>query len=278
MKALLFDIGGTNMRLGVSNNGRLGKPSLVAVPRRYHDGIAMIARAARAASARVIIGGLPGPLDYGHTKLLQSTQLPTWAGRSFQRDLRRMINASMILENDSALVALGEAVYGAGRGAAIMAYIGIGTGIGGARIVNGHIDANDKGFEPGHHILDWQKRHHRHPSPHPGDWESFISGGAVHLQTGQHSEQVREQRFWRKLEKLVAVGLVNVAMFWSPEVIVLGGSLMKRLSLAGVRKSFRGRQRIFQHPPILRRAMLGDFGGLYGGLRLLRLRRKNPLR
>ena len=206
----------------------------------------MIAQAARAASARVIVGGLPGPLDEGRTKLLQSTHLPHWAGRTFQRDLERLSKASVTLENDSALAALGEAVFGAGRSAAIVAYIGIGTGVGGARIVHGHIDANASGFEPGHHIIDWQKRHHRHPSPHPGDWESFVSGSAVLLLTGRTSERVRGKHFWKNLEKLVAVGLVNVSMFWSPEVIVLGGSLMKRLTLVGVQKAFRVRQRIFR--------------------------------
>src|SRR4030066_415253 len=47
-----------------------------------------------------------------------------------------------------------EKVKGAGKGFNIVAFLTIGTGVGGARIVGGKPDANVFGFEPGHQIID----------------------------------------------------------------------------------------------------------------------------
>ena len=43
---------------------------------------------------------------------------------------------------------------GAGKGEEIVAYIKVSTGIGGVRIVDGKIDRNILGFEPGYQIID----------------------------------------------------------------------------------------------------------------------------
>lgn len=272
MTTLVFDIGGTNIRQAVVENQRLSKPVSHLVPRAYHRMIAQVATMARQHQARLIVGGVPGPLNATHTKLAQSTHLPHWAGRNFKGDLERASGARVILENDCVIGALGEAIHGAGRGARIMAYIAFGTGIGGARIVDGRVDANAMGFEPGHHIIDWNIWRHRHPSAHPGDWESFVSGSGILIATGKRSEQVTNAAVWRQVEQRAAIGLINVAMFWSPDVIILGGSLMKKMSLNRIRKLFRKQIHVFPQPPVLKRARLGDYSGLYGAMALLKNR------
>lgn len=270
MTTLVFDIGGTNIRLGVTQGKKLTAIVHQPVPKRYDRAVALIAQMAKSLRATKIIGGLPGPMDPAHTKLIQSTNLPGWVGQPFARDLQRSSRTKVRLENDAALGALGEAVYGAGRPAKIVAYIGFGTGIGGARIVDRQIDANAKGFEPGHHIVDWHTTHHRHRSPHPGDWESFVSGTGIFVATGKKSEFVTSKKVWRQAEQQAATGLVNVAVFWSPDVIVLGGSLMKKMSMTNIEREYRKKMRIFPNPPKLKKAQLGDFSGLYGALALSR--------
>lgn len=268
MKTLVFDIGGTNLRYAISP-GRF-KPVLITVPKEYSHAVKMIAAEARRHHVKMIVGGLPGPMDAGKTKLIQSTNLPGWVDHNFKKDLARFSGAKVRLENDSALVGLGESVYGSGRGRRIAAYIGIGTGLGGVRIVDGQVDANAHGFEPGHHFMDINITSHRHPSPHPGDWESLISGSGVFYQTGKRSETITDRKFWRQMEKRMALGLINVSMFWSPDMIVLGGSLMKKMTIVGIEKNFKQHMKIFPKPIPIRRAKLGDFGGLYGALALAR--------
>ncbi len=268
MKILVFDIGGTNIRYAVADGQTLGQYTLQPVSKNYRQTISLIAGLARAHRPACIVGGVAGTFNTAHTKLVQSTHLPLWVGRPCVRDLERAGGAKVVLENDCALAALGEAVSGAGRGARIVGYIGFGTGIGGARIVDQRIDANAKGFEPGHHIIDWHVKKHRHPSPHPGDWESFVSGTGIFFATGQKTEHITSAKIWRQAEERAAIGLINVAMFWSPDVIILGGSLMKKMSLTQINVSYRKRMRIFPQPPILKRAKLGDFSGLYGAVAL----------
>ena len=268
MKILVFDIGGTNIRLAISAGRTIKQVIIRPVPRGYRPAIQLIAKIASRHHVSLIVGGLPGPLDPRHTKLIQSTHLPHWAGKNFARDLRERTGVKVMLENDSALAALGEAVNGAGRTFKIVAYIGFGTGIGGARIVNKKIDANAEGFEPGHHIIDWQVRTRQRPFPHPGAWESYVSGSGLLSITGRKSETITDKKIWRLAEERAAIGLVNVAVFWSPDVVVLGGSLMKKMSIAVIKRKFRRRLRVFPHPPALKQSKLGDYAGLYGALAL----------
>lgn len=272
----VFDAGGTNLRVAVSRNGTtLQRTRIVPIPKRFSDGLALLWRTARELSGsrnRItkVAGGFAGPLDRQKTRMLQSTHLPDYARKPLLRDISRLFHAPVQLENDSALVALGEAVAGAGKGQYIVAYVGIGTGIGGARIVGGRIDENAHGFEPGHHIIEFRIERHRHPSPHPGDWESFVSGSAMAITHGRAAHELHVRQAWRHAARLVGVGLINVSMFWSPDIIVLGGSLMKRLRMSDITRAFRARLKIFPAAPRVRRAQLGDEAGLVGALALLR--------
>ncbi len=274
---LLFDLGGTNIRVAVSRGKTLQRPVIAPAPRSYEGVLRVLCGEARRLSAgrslTGISGGLAGTLDRGKTRLIQSTHLPYFVGKPFRRDLSRMLHAPFLLENDSALVALGEAQYGAGRGYSIVAYVGFGTGIGGARICDGRIDRNAFGFEPGHHFIDVTVRRHGHPSPHPGDWESFVSGSGVEYHYGTPAPRLKKARAWHELSRMAALGLINVSVFWSPDVLVVGGSLMKRLPVAEIKKDYRRFLKIFpQHPQIVK-ARLGDFGGLYGALALSQQKR-----
>jgi predicted NBD/HSP70 family sugar kinase len=270
----VFDAGGTNIRFGASHNGRtLLRTTLLPVPKSYKAALSTFQDAAKemCGEKRItrICGGVAGPLHPKKTHLMQSTHLPTWARQPLKHDLERIFRCPVCLENDCALVALGEATQRAMKRYSIVAYIGIGTGIGGARIVDGMIDSHVVGFEPGHHIMHLSATTRAHPSPHAGDWETLVSGSAIFARYGVQAHAITKQAVWKEMASLVAVGLVNVTMFWSPEVMILGGSLMKRLPLALIRREYAARQKVVPLLPAIRRARLGDFGGLIGALRLL---------
>ena len=57
-------------------------------------------------------------------------------------------------------------------------------------------------------------------------------------------------------------------MFWSPEVIVLGGALMleRRISLPELQSEFKTVSQIFPKVPALKLAQLGSDNGLLGAL------------
>ncbi|MDD5567401.1 MAG: ROK family protein [Patescibacteria group bacterium] len=274
MTYLLFDIGGTNMRLAVARQTKsLSALTIVRRPRNFATGIRLIKKlAGNLAAGRkidLVVGGMAGVLDKEHTRLLRSPHLQSWVNKPLQRELSRALEAPVCLENDADLIGLGEAVSGAGRGHSIVASIAIGTGIGGTRIVDGRIDHNVFGFEPGHHFLNIGIRKHQHISPHPGDWESLVSGSAMKTRFGRPAEKINQKAIWREMAQYVAYGLVNVSVFWSPNIIVLGGSLMKRLPLSEIRRYYKKYFKMFPTLPRIVRSKLDDRAGLYGALKLI---------
>lgn len=275
MTGLLFDIGGTNTRVSLTREGRrFVKPIIYPTPKRFDRGIAQLREAATtlAKGRRItaVVGGIAGSLHQQRGALVTSP-LRGWVGRPFRRSLQRLFQAPVTIENDSALVGLGETTRGAGRGYPIVAYITVSTGVGGVRIVNGRIDANALGFEPGHHIIDVHGPR-CYQCGHRGDLQSLIGGRVLERRFGRPPYEIRDPKIWREEARLLALGLVNVSIFWSPNVIVLGGSMFKKvgISVSQVRQFLRHYLKVLAHAPTVVRGTLGDVGGLYGALELLK--------
>ena len=178
--------------------------------------------------------------------------------------------APVFLENDAALTGLGEVWYGAAKGKKIAVFITVSTGVGGSRIVNGKIDANFFGFEPGHQILDIGACSGKICK------DSYllnrISGSAIKKRFNKKPEEISSKKIKDDLSRWLAIGLNNAIVFWSPEIIVLGGSIMNIIPLDKVRGHLRKILKIFPAPPPIKKAALGDLGGLYGALILLKQR------
>jgi len=215
-----------------------------------------------------IAGGIAGPLDGDMTKLVNSPNIPGWIKKPLKKRLEDTFGVPVFLNNDSALAGLGEAVYGAGKGEKIVAYITVSTGVGGVRIMSGRIDENAFGFEPGHHIIDI------HGGPckackNPGDLESYVSGAAMEKQFDKKPSEITDEKIWDEYARILAYGLNNIAVLWSPHVIVLGGSMIigdPSISIESVRTYFSHLVHIFPERPELKKAELKDEGGLYGAL------------
>ena len=274
---LLFDIGGTKTRLAVSRGGKnFDEPKIVATPRDFNAGILLfekiISELSGGEKIEAAAGGIAGPLDRGKTKLINSPNLSGWIDKPLKETLQKIIKAPLYLENDAAVVGLGEAVNGAGKGEEIVAYITVSTGIGGARIVDGKIDRNIFGFEPGHQIID--------PTGTlcpmcglAGHLEGHVSGVALETRYHKKPYEIDDPDVWEAEAKWLAYGLNNTIVHWSPSVVVLGGSMMTKspgISIERVRYYLEHTLSIFSELPRLAKAELGDVGGLYGALQLLK--------
>ncbi|MBC2876660.1 ROK family transcriptional regulator [Streptomyces mobaraensis] len=99
--------------------------------------------------------GVPGPID--ESGVLGSTAiLPGWAGTNPRDELATRLDVPVHVDNDANLGALGELVWGAGRGAADLAYIKVASGVGAGLVINGQIYRGPGGTagEIGHITLD----------------------------------------------------------------------------------------------------------------------------
>ena len=84
----------------------------------------------------VSFGGLVGP---NNERKYLSHHVPGWQNISLTDILSKEFNASIYIDNDANLAALGEHRFGAGRGMENLLYITVSTGVGGGLIINGQL-------------------------------------------------------------------------------------------------------------------------------------------
>ncbi len=277
MSYVLVDIGGTKTRVAVSEDLKtFAEPIKFKTPKNFTEGIEAIAKAVTDLTEEPIRGvavGMRGILSHDKSGIIRDPGgiLTNWEDESITDALKKKLKAEVYLENDTAMVGLGEAHFGAGEGHAIVAYHTVSSGVGGARIEHGEIDGYAEGFEPGHQILDIDRTllgEDIEPT-----LENLVSGSALERQTGSKPYDIpQEDAVWNQLARYLAFGLRNTIMYWSPDVIVLGGSMVvgdPRIFLDDIVKHTNEVLGDKFEAPLIVDAKLGDDGGLYGGMALL---------
>lgn len=270
---LVFDIGGTNLRVAVSSDGKtLSAIKVVPTPQDFNEGIRTLKQVSdelsRGQKIEKAAGGITGPLDKQKIMSLRPPHQPDWGQKPLKEELEQVLGVPVHLENDTALAALGEALLGTGAGSKIVAYLTISTGVGGARIVGGKIDENSLGFEPGHQIIipDGQLC----DCGGKGHLESYVSGSGIAKIYGKKAEDISDPKVWEEVTSYLAIGLNNTIVHWSPDILVLGGSVMKSISLDKVTSYLKDMLKIFPKIPEVAPAKLAHQSGLWGALQILK--------
>ena len=261
MAQVVFDIGGTNMRLAVVENGNLSHIKKMSTPEE--PSAAMEAIEAYLSEVDVnpesIAGGVPGTVRDG--KLIRLGNLPKWDGFDLADELQKVVNDSVQVLNDADLEGLGEARVGAGEGKRIVAYITVGTGVGGTHVIDGESVLHAEGIEPGQQIIDFESGR---------TLENLVGGAALFAETGKQPEE-RSREFMKERTKVLAVGLYNTIRLWSPDILVLNGGLINDedgFVFSDIETELK-ELIAHRHMPILARAKFGDEAGLYGAMTLL---------
>lgn len=266
---LVFDIGGTNARVAVSHDGKeIKEVKTIPTLPEFNEGMQSIQQAAdelrKGEKITGIAGGVAGPLDKDKSMLISSPHIPGWIQKPMKAWLQQVFNVPTYLENDTAMIGLGEAVRGIGKDSAIVAYIGIGTGVGGKRIVNGKIPDDSSNFEPGHQIIV--------PDGNPctcggkGHLETYIGGYYLEKDHKTNPAEIKDPAIWDKVAQYLSIGLNNTIVHWTPDIVVLGGSIMQSLPLENIISHLGDVQTIYPQTPPIVKASLGDYAGLYGAL------------
>lgn len=267
---IVLDIGGTKTRIAASVDlETLSEPVIFDTPRAYDEAMARIIAAIREISAGktidAIVVGKRGALAPDGKTVLRDGAFPEWVGKPLVEDIEKGTGAgNVLLVNDTTLVGLGEAVFGAGKGRRICAYITISTGTNGARIVDGRIDRARDGFEIGGQYVSMAPLQ---------SIEEMISGEAIEKRFGMPPKELgQDHPVWEELARIAAIGVHNTILHWSPDIVVLGGSMLNDvgISVDRVRVHLADVMRKFPALPEVRHSSLGDIGGLWGGLAFLR--------
>ncbi len=259
---IVCDIGGTNMRVAAVAGEALGDARKVPTPKDPAEGVAMFAALARECAGKEAIGRIAGCVagmvsDEG--VISDARTLRAWEGINIVRELSNALGASADIVNDAACAGMGEGYAGAGKGAKRLAYLTVSTGVGGALIVDGEIAA--AGGVAGIKIGD-------------EELEDLISGTAIRKRFGVDPRDLDSLEIREGLADTLAEGLRIVVEEWSPDMIVLGGSMITGVNPIPFSRAQESlyKSRGEANSPIIKKAELGDSGGLWGGIaRLKRL-------
>jgi len=272
----VFDIGGTKTRVAVSEDlKKFEMPIVYDTPESYDEGASRLIETIRELADDVSItacaGGVRGVLQHDRGGIQSDSILTDWVGKPLRERLSQELDTPVYLENDTALVGLGEAHHGAGIAEGIMAYHTVSTGVGGVRIVDGEIAPSEDGFEPGHQILDMDRSILGEDIPHT--LENLVSGTALEKRRGVKPYEIsQEDPVWNELARYLGFGLKNTILYWSPQQIVLGGSMIigdPRILLSDIQKYTAEALGEGHSMPEMVLASLEDKGGLYGAMVLL---------
>lgn len=299
---IALDVGGTKMlgavvdlkgnilrlRRRASSEGLKGLFSLV-------DELLTISRS-NGEEIKVISVGIPGVVRSSEGVVLWAPSLQ-WRDLPLKQMLEEKTGIATFVENDVNLHALGEYYFGAGKGSRNLVCIFVGTGIGAGIIIDGELykGANEAAGEIGYIIPDRRFLARRYDDF--GCLEYLAAGiGIVRIAqqavregkgmaimelAGGKLENVRvehvfaaaqagdafAQELVTEVAQYLAVAVANVAAIINPEIIVLGGGVMKSGSvLVGlIERMVEG---TVPFTPKLAISKLGEEAGLLGAVLL----------
>lgn len=218
--------------------------------------------------------GVPGLVDPTGRDVVWAPNLPGWRNLPLAERVEAALGLPARLVNDGHAGALAEAWLGAGRGARVMAYITVGTGIGGGVVIDGRIHRGATGTAGAFGWL-WAGRppatagggaprsqsDRAVPSddeplagsryPELGPLERRASGKAIAALAGSDDAGILFDRARGGHPAALALtdavaaelssGLASIIATLDPDVIVLGGGVMRAadLLLPRVRETIR---------------------------------------
>lgn len=307
MAILGVDIGGTKSIVGVAErSGSLLAWKRVETPNSLgpNANLAAIISVARdvieesGAGIDAIGIGCGGPLDRKSGTLHKVSNLPGWEGLCLTRVFSEQFGAPAYLDNDATAAALGEAMFGAGRGIDCFIYFTISTGIGGGIVIDGrpYRGCSENAGEFGHAKIIPDG-----PPCNCGDrgcLESLASGTSIAriaregLEAGAKSildQWVSSRRditaelvaraaaqgdsfageVWSRAMYHLGIGVANAVNVLNPRLVILGGGVTKagQMLLAPVRETVRRRaMRPLAADVEIVLAANGDLTGLLGAI------------
>lgn len=267
----LLDIGGTKMRLGIARTqDAIDEFVILPTPAIFSTAVDVLLETAKPLigqeTVTKVVCGVPGPLNADKSAILNAPNLSDWNNQPLKEKLGEIFNAPIQIENDAALAGLGEAMFGAGRENNIVVYMTISTGIGGVRISNGVIDKAAYGFEPGHQII--VPNGELCSCGALGHLEAYASGTAILKRYGQKPENIKDPNAWQETINYLSLGIYNIITIWSPDIIVLGGSVSQHINIEQLQTAVQNLKPVFHELPQIKKSVLGEKSGLFGALTL----------
>ena len=157
-----------------------------------------------------------------------ATTKPGWTGSNLAQSLAQRLGVPVAVDTDVNAAAIAEQRLGAGRGCSSLAYVTVGTGIGGGLAIDG---ASLKGAphpEVGH-IRLIRRPTDEAPSAcpfHADCAEGLVAGPAIERRLAVGGRLAEAPAVMALVADYLSQLLATLVLAWSPHRIVLGGGVM----------------------------------------------------
>lgn len=303
--ALGIDFGGTSVKLGLVRGGHLLEraPGLPTADYRHADellgamlGAVRTLRERHAELAAVGVG-VPGFVDVERGLVHELTNVPGWREVALRDLLAAETGLPAFVENDANAMAYAEWRFGAGRGRRHVVCVTLGTGVGGAMILDGKLfrGAQFGAGEIGQMALDPRDRDAAGHYGNYGALEKQVGNREIatraaamyaragHLRTVEECSPARlaaaateegdpiALELWRETGERIGFALADIVWLLNPDAFILGGGVANagELVLKPIRDTIRARTSpIFHESLAILPAELGTDAGLIGAAAL----------
>lgn len=183
----------------------------------------------------VAIGvGTPGPADAAGRIARIAINLEGWNDIPLADWLEAQTGKPTVLANDANCAGLGEYWLGAGRSFQDVIVLTLGTGVGGAVILNGELFVGRDGSAGELGLITLDPEGPECNSGNRGSLEQFVSVRAIRRRTGLEPDELGARaragdpeaiRFWQEYGRDLGAGLASLVYVLTPEAIIIGGGV-----------------------------------------------------
>jgi len=256
MKAVI-DLGGTNIKIAVIQNNVW----IRRITMKADHGLGII-KTLNLISDRIrsevdedisaFALALPGIVDV-RRKILTSTneKYPDAVGFDFEKWMKKNWNAEVLLENDANSALIGETAVGCARGEENVVMMILGTGIGTAAMMDGHLvrgKHHQAGILGGHFVMDVNGRDctcgsrgcmetlagSREIAEYVPLMEGYLNSqlkknvkiGMKEILEARRNRDPFSEKLFDRITDVYASGIINMVHAYDPEVVVLSGGIM----------------------------------------------------
>lgn len=224
-----FDIGGTNLRAGVIENG-----SFLSI---YHEPIKdqfdeqeTINQVIKLISMAMLPGivsigvGVPSVVDLKTGVVYDTVNIPSWKEVPLKDILEKKFGIPVLINNDANCFVLGEKYFGSGKNVGNLTGLILGTGVGAGLIMNNKLVPGYNCGAGEFGMVSYLEH----------DYEYYCGGGNFEVLYGNSAAEISRLadagnpealRIWKTYGKHLAELIKLVLYTADPQSIVLGGSL-----------------------------------------------------
>lgn len=236
-----IDLGGTAIKLGRFRQDGVCVNSLtVATPQPATPTAvveAMVEAINQLNSDRQVIAigvGTPGPTDATGRIAKVAINLTGWHDVPLADILEAKTGCPTVIANDANCAGLGESWLGAGRRFRNLILLTLGTGVGGAIILDSKLFIGHQGAAAELGLITLNPDGPKCNSGNQGSLEQYVSVQAIRRRTGKEPAELGAMardgdtfalEFWESYGRDLGAGLTSLIYVLTPEAIVIGGGV-----------------------------------------------------